>query len=366
MADERETNRMKKILAAAAAASLMALTATAGAFSKPVTIASQGSFTAGGSVAQAEGTFDNAKPLDPAGQTLHGDHAYVFYQKPVHPKKNAIVFLHGAGQSGKTWETTPDGRDGFQNIFLEKGYSTYVADQPRRGRAGQSLTGGIISNKPMEQLWYDNFRIGLYPDYYPGVQVKWNEAAREEFFRSMTPNTGTFDANVVSDAMAAVLEKSGRAVLVTHSQGGGPGWLTAMKSDKVKGIVALEPGSGYVFTKEEAPAPMETSSPFGALKPSIVSKEWFEKLTKMPIVVIYGDNIPSERTEQWNLDNWRVRVDMARIWVDTINKHGGDARLILLPELGIKGNTHFLMSDRNNKQIADLIEDWMKEKGLAK
>ena len=152
---------MKKILAAAAAASLMALTATAGAFSKPVTIASQGSFTAGGSVAQAEGTFDNAKPLDPAGQTLHGDHAYVFYQKPVHPKKNAIVFLHGAGQSGKTWETTPDGRDGFQNIFLEKGYSTYVADQPRRGRAGQSLTGGIISNKPMEQLWYDNFRIGL-------------------------------------------------------------------------------------------------------------------------------------------------------------------------------------------------------------
>lgn len=153
---------MKQNLLAALVLSL-ALTASAEAFHNPVMLADQGSFTAGGTVVTAPGTLDNSKPLDPSGQTLHGDHAYVFYQKPVKAKKNAIVFLHGAGQSGKTWETTPDGRDGFQNIFLEKGYATYVVDQPRRGRAGQSTTGGTVSKIPMEQLWYDNFRIGLYP-----------------------------------------------------------------------------------------------------------------------------------------------------------------------------------------------------------
>lgn len=51
--------------------------------------------------------------------------------------------------------------------------------------------------------------------------------------------------------------------------------------------------------------------------------------------------IPAKRTEQWNLDNWRVRLDMARLWVDTINRHGGDATLVHLPEIGITGNTHF-------------------------
>jgi len=98
------------------------------AFEKPVTIADQGSFLAGGTTVTSQGTYDFAHPTNPDGQTLHGDHAYVFYQKPVQAKKYPLVFLHGAGQSAKTWETTPDGRDGFQNIFLSRGYSTYLID----------------------------------------------------------------------------------------------------------------------------------------------------------------------------------------------------------------------------------------------
>ena len=109
---------------------------------------------------------------------------------------------------------------------------------------------------------------------------------------------------------------------------------------------------------------METSSPFGALKGTPVDLNDFNKLTNIPILVVYGDMIPAKRTEQWNLDNWRVRLDMARLWVDTINRHGGDATLVHLPEIGITGNTHFLMSDSNNKQIADVLLNWMKEKHL--
>ena len=92
----------------------------------------------------------------------------------------------------------------------------------------------------------------------------------------------------------------------------------------------------------------------------------FLKLTKIPIVVYYGDNIPSEPTDNWGQDNWRVRLNLARKWAAAINRYGGDATIVHLPEVGIYGNTHFLFADLNNVQIADLIEKWMKVKGLAK
>lgn len=76
-------------------------------------IREQGSFLIGGSIKTQPGTYDTHQPLKPDGQTLHGDHAYVSYQIPVDARKNPLVFLHGAGQSAKTWESTPDGREGF-------------------------------------------------------------------------------------------------------------------------------------------------------------------------------------------------------------------------------------------------------------
>lgn len=87
----------------------------------PVTIVDQGSFMAGGKVITAPGSYIDNEPVNFDGETLHGDAAYVFYQIPKEAKHNGIVFLHGYGQSGKSWESTPDSRDGFQNIFLEKG-----------------------------------------------------------------------------------------------------------------------------------------------------------------------------------------------------------------------------------------------------
>jgi hypothetical protein len=50
---------------------------------------------------------------------------------------------HGAGQFSKTWETMPDGHEGFQNIFLRRHFSTYLIDQPRRGDAGRSTFAAI-------------------------------------------------------------------------------------------------------------------------------------------------------------------------------------------------------------------------------
>lgn len=356
---------MKKSILALGMATMLTA-GTAAAMSCPVTIADQGSFLAGGTVVTAAGEYDGTKPTDFAGETLHGDHAYVFYQKPVKAKRYGMVFLHGSGQSGKTWETTPDGRDGFQNIFLMRGYATYVVDQPRRGKAGRSTLPENISARPDDQLWYNTFRIGEWPTPYENVQIPRDDVSQDQFFRQMTPNTGAFDEAVIAEAMAAVFEKSGDGILVTHSAGGGPGWKTAIKSGKVKGIISLEPGA-FPFPEGEVPEAEETSSPFPA-RGQAIPMEDFKKLTQIPIVVYFGDNIPQgdKPVANWGQDNWRVRLNLARKWEQVMKKYGGDASVVYLPDLGVKGNTHFLMADLNNVEVADVMEKWMREKGLAK
>ena len=171
--------KLPKIAAALFAATVL----TGSAFAmEPVTIVDQGSFLAGGTVVTAPGTYKGTtEPTNNAGETLHGDHAYVFYQKPKNAHHNSMVFLHGYGQSAKTWETTPDGRDGFQNIFLEKGYKTYLVDEPRRGRAGRSTVATTISARPDDQLWFNNFRIGQWPGYYDNAAVPKDAASQDQF-----------------------------------------------------------------------------------------------------------------------------------------------------------------------------------------
>ena len=139
-------------------------------------IREQGSFLIGGSIKTQPGTYDTHQPLKPDGQTLHGDHAYVSYQIPVKARKNPFVFLHGAGQSAKTWETTPDGREGFSTLFLRRGFSTYLIDQPRRGRAGRSTVDETIKATTDDQFWFENFRMGVWPDYYDGSQFPQSES----------------------------------------------------------------------------------------------------------------------------------------------------------------------------------------------
>jgi pimeloyl-ACP methyl ester carboxylesterase len=328
---------------------------------EPMVIQEQGSFAVGGTVITNPGTFDPLKPT-PDGQTLHGDHAYVFYQIPVSARKLPLVLTHGAGQFTKTWETTPDGREGFQNIFLRRRFPVYVVDQPRRGNAGRSTVPVTIPATPDDQIWYDMFRFGVWPNYFPGVQFSRDPEALNQFFRSMTPNTGPFDMEVIANAISELFNKIGPAILVTHSQGGGPGWLTVMKNSNVRAVVSFEPGSGFVFPEGEVPPPMPSGT--GPLEGVSVSLSQFMKLTKIPIVLYFGDNIPEQPSINPGQDNWRVRIAMARLWRDAVNRHGGDVTLVHLPDIGIRGNTHFAFSDLNNLEIADQVSKFLKEKGL--
>ncbi|RUS67854.1 hypothetical protein CUZ56_00334 [Saezia sanguinis] len=327
----------------------------------PLMIQAQGSFAVGGTMIQNPGTYNPLQP-SPAGQTLHGDHAYVFYQLPVDARPYPLIFLHGAGQFSKTWESTPDGREGFQNIFLRRGFGVYLVDQPRRGNAGRSTQTLTVQATPDDQYWYGNFRVGTWPDYFPGVQFPQDAESLNQYFRQMTPNTGPFDLDVISDALSALFDKAGPGILVTHSQGGGPGWYTAIKNSNVRAVVAYEPGSNFVFPLGEVPPPMTSSA--DTLEAIGIPLSDFMKLTRIPIVIYYGDYIPEQPSNVPGQDQWRTRLAMARLWADTVNRHGGDATVVHLPEIGITGNTHFPFSDLNNVEIADLLSKWLREKGL--
>lgn len=340
-----------------------AATVAAADRAQPLAIQEQGSFAVGGALIPAKEPYNPANPA-PAGQTLRGDHASVFYQLPVNARKHPLVFLHGAGQSSRTWETTPDGREGFQNIFLRRGFGVYLLDQPRRGRSGRATVSAAIEASPDEQFWFGQFRLGLWPDFFAQIQFPRDAAAQNQFFRQMTPNTGPYDAELIASAVAALFDKIGSSILVTHSQGCGPGWRSAMKNRNIRAIVAYEPGSGFVFPRGELPEPIVNASFFGALAGGEVPLEQFMALTRIPIIIYYGDNIPSQPSEQPHQDYWRACLNMARLWAKAVNAHGGDATVVHLPEAGIKGNTHFPFSDLNNLEVADHLSGWLREKKL--
>ena len=169
-------------------------------------------------------------------------------------------------------------------------------------------------------------------------------------------------------SMRALLEQSGPAILLTHSYGGRFGWAAASTAPElVRGVVAFEPGQ-HMFPENEPPEPM--TSPLEGLPeimaPQLVPLDRFKKLTAMPILLVYGDNIKTEPGTSFNDEVWRFSLARAKAFAAAVNRHGGDATLIHLPELGIRGNTHAPFADLNNVAIARLMEWWLATRGLDK
>lgn len=359
---------LKRIAAIAIGAS--ALLAETGDASSPLVIKEQGSFTVGGTVVTepgkfdpiAQGAFDPRGP-DSAGQTLHGDHAYVFYQVPVDARPLPLVMWHGYRQSGKTWETTADGREGFQTLFLRERFPVYVIDQPRRGRAGRSAQAMEIAAVPDDQLWFGLFRLGVWPDFFPGVQFAQDEETLNQYFRHITPDTGPISLELNASAVSALFDRVGPGILVTHSHSGGMGWRAAIENGAVKAIVSFEPGTDFPFPEGEVPEPERYVG--GTLSGLGVPLSDFMALTRIPILIYYGDYIPDEPSENPGQDQWRAASAMARKWQDAVNRRGGDVTLIHLPEIGLHGNTHFPMSDLNNVEVAEHMQAYLESKGLT-
>lgn len=342
----------------------------AGNEQKPIVLQTMGSLFFGGTVVKG-----------PDGDTFHGDHGYAQYYIPQNARTYPLILWHGIGQSGRSWESTPDGREGFQALLTRNDWPVYIIDQPRRGRAGYTQArlgdhGSIPTTARESQVW-DAFRNGVWippraATLFPGVQFPRNAIAIDQFFRQQTPDTGEEPITpehrmFMGKTMAELLRMTGPAILMTHSNSGQYGWATAMVApEQLQAIVAYEPGV-FVFPENEPPADIPARADLVAelIPPRMVPIKEFKKLTRMPIVVIYGDNISREPSETFNVDLWRVASGRAKQFVEAVNRHGGKAELVILPDIGIMGNTHAPFADLNNREIAAHLEKWLQGKGLG-
>ena len=267
-----------------------------------------------------------------------------------------MVFLHGYGQSRMGWMTTPDGREGWSDMFLRKGHSVFLIDEPHRGEAGATSVSGDISTKTLDQRWYTQFRIGRWENgqsvVNEGSQFPNDENSIDQFFRQMTPDTGMtsdmggdFDNETVAKAVAAtideVYERTGKnSILVTHSQGGGPGWTAANYTEHIAAIIAIEPGG----------APAADTDDFKAVA---------EK--NIPITMYFGDYIDNGDETLQATGMWQMMRQACYDFADAYTAEGGNCTVVDLPKEGIAGNDHFMFQDLNNDVIADHIENWIEK-----
>ena len=319
-------------------------------------IKEQGMFSAGGSVLHSEGTFDVSNYYTSrAGSTLHVDHANVLYQIPEEETQLPIVFLHGYGQSRMSWMTTPDGREGWSNLFLRKGHSVFLIDQPRRGEAGQTSYAGTISNETSDQTWYTQFRIGTYINgqftFNENSQFPRGEENLDQFFRQMTPDTAMDSAHgdqninitLVAKAVAAVIDKvysktGKKSILFSHSQGGMPGWESARYTNNIASIIAIEPGM----------APNVNGDDYKALAQK-----------RIPIAFYYGDYIGTNFTDVPAAMMWNYMRTSAYTFEEKYKNEGLTCTIYNLPDEKIYGNDHMMFQDLNNDVLADHIEKWI-------
>jgi hypothetical protein len=308
----------------------------------PLQIEKQGAFAIGGTIL---GDTDSS--------SLHCDHGVVEYQVPVDARAVNLLMWHSA--SAAAWQNRWDGGEGFQSIFLRRGFPVFLWDGPRVGRANWGCASTIYEpGVGRDQQNFAAWRFGVeYPNWFDGVQFPqndpeaWNQAMRARYQEFDTIE----NAQLETDAAAALADRIGPTVALTNSAGGLRALLTAMKSDNIVGIVAYE-NVGYVYP--EGQAPNLEPGPFG---PVVVPLAEFRKLTRIPMQMVWGDNTDKS-------DRYRPTVVESREWVELVNKHGGKAEILLLPEAGLHGNTHIPFADLNNLAVADLLSQYLREHGL--
>jgi pimeloyl-ACP methyl ester carboxylesterase len=284
--------------------------------------------------------------IDPNGDFETGQ-MYVQYVKLENPKaRYPMLMWHGGGLTGVTWETKPDGQPGWQEFFLRSGFNVYVSDSVERGRASWSAYPQIYKSEPFfrtkKEAW-ELFRIGPDGSYStdPAKRVDFPDTqfpvkAFDQFAKQAVPRWSTNDA-ATQAAYDALVQKVCPCVIVVHSQGSNFAFNAALKApDKIKAIVAIEPS--------------------GAPDPGTINIAAFKRV---PFLFVWGDHLNDSPF-------WKKTVLASLRLQQAIKAEGGTADFISLPKLGIHGNTHMLMMDRNSDQIAGIIQRWLSTQGIMK
>ena len=320
----------------------------------PIELRDMGSFHVGGRTVEISGKPTKQVLFTPGGVpatidlngTYQVEQMYVQYFLAKNRRGEVPLLLwHGGGMTGVTYETTPDGRPGWLNTFVRKGWDVYNSDAVERGRSGWAMYPDIFKGEPVflttANPW-ERFRIGAGagsydPDpakrrAYPGTQFPLEAYA--QLTKQFVPRWTTTDDATLA-AYIALIDKVCPCVIVFHSQAGLFGFkAAAARPDKVRALLAIEPAG--VGNDQEAAA-----------------------IKGIPTLMMYGDYIATD--SRWPT----IRANGLR-FAEKVRAAGGSVDVIDLPAKGITGNTHFIMMDRNNMQVADMLQAWLAEHGLWK
>ena len=257
-----------------------------------------------------------------------------------------VMFWHGGAMTGVTWETTPDGRPGWQWLFLENGYDVIVTDAVERGRASWSPYPQIYKSGPVfrtkEESW-GMYRFGPVSGYHDDP-VKRQAFDGQRFPMSgvdalgaqLVPRWSIHDAESLA-AYEALLRRVGPVHLVAHSQGG---WfalnMVLRAPELIKSVVVIEPAGA----------------------PANLSADDLARIKHIPHLFVWADYIDV-------VPAWKKYRDGADSFMAAWGAAGGISDLLDLPAEGIRGNSHVPMMDDNSAEIADMVNDWIvKNAGL--
>jgi pimeloyl-ACP methyl ester carboxylesterase len=328
------------------------------------------------------------------GKKVMAGQIYAEFQIPKNQThRYPVVMVHGAIQTGTNFTGTPDGREGWAEYFLRQGYAVYVVDQPGRARAGYDAESEGPQAAPdlaaTEQRFTAPERSNLWPQaklhtQWPGTGVA-GDAVFDQFYMSQVPFVRTPEKaqTMTRDGLVALLEKIGPAVVMTHSQSGAMGWLLAdARPDLVRALIQVEPSGPPFHDVDMVGAPDylhdgAAARPWGlsaiamgyvpraasAAELSFTQQEkadgpdlarcWLQKaparqlpnLAKMPMLIVNGEA--------------SFHAPFEHCTVEYLEQAGVHPTWIALGKAGIHGNGHMMMLEKNNLEVAGVIEKWV-------
>jgi pimeloyl-ACP methyl ester carboxylesterase len=349
----------------------------------PLSIARQGYIFAGGKYSTVNGR-----------QVMSGQ-LYAEFQIPGEQTHAwPVVMIHGGSQSGTNFTGTPDGREGWAQFFLRRGYPVYVVDQPGRGRAAYQadLYGppAALNLETTQRQFAAPERYNRWPQarlhtQWPGTGVP-GDPIFDQFYASQMPSIENFTLQQVvnRDAIVALLEKIGPSILLTHSQSGAFGWPVAdARPDLVKAIFAVEPNGPPFFNIENVPAPewfrdvVPQTRPWGVTAVPLAYAPAAAKASDLAIVQQDAPDGP-DLVRCWlqraparllpNLQRLPILILTAEAsyhapydhcTVKYLEQAGSHPTWIKLADVGIRGNGHMMMLESNNLAIGAVMSNWL-------
>jgi pimeloyl-ACP methyl ester carboxylesterase len=319
----------------------------------PLVLRAQGSFFLSGQIVFSNGLIGQQIPgiTFPTSGHVAVNQMYVRYMIPQGATKVPVVMIHGGTLSGKSWETTPDGRMGWDEYFVRQSHAVYVPDQVSRARSGfnQAAINNVLAGlappstlpnilRLSNEIGWPLFRFGptfgtAYPDEQFPVQ------AADKFAQQGIPdlNFSLPDPNATPEALSALAIQLNGAVIMGHSESGlYPIQAALVNSSGTRGLIDIEPGGCN-------------------------STGWTDQqiatLATLPILVVYGDHLDTPN----GVVNWPAAFSDCQAFVARVNAAHGNATMLHLPDAGLHGNSHMMMLDKNNLQVANLLLSWLDQ-----